>query len=192
MANAAWEHTGGEPGKARHKQSPKVSSTSARMNGITSGTWQQDRIVLSPHGDPQQLGEPVRSSSVPHKADLLCGDGFGDTQQRGCDSRLPMNALYLCSSCASFLLQQLPPLSAQPRPHPSVMLPNQRNAGGSTRHFPSLQDLHAASLQKVPRAGELLTSGFYLTFTGRGESRKGKQGKMGCKDINGAEQQAVL
>lgn len=116
MVNAAWEHAGGEPGKGLHKQSPKVSRTSARMKGITSRTWQQDRILLSPHSDPQWPGEPVGSSSVLHKADLLCRGGSGDMQQQGCDSRTSMHALYFCSSCSSFLLQQLPPLSAQPRP----------------------------------------------------------------------------
>lgn len=64
---------------------------------------------------------------------------------------------------------------------------------GSTKYSPSLQNLQTFSLQKaLCAATELLISGLCLTFTGRGESREGKQGRVvseprralprGCKD----------
>lgn len=84
MVNTTWNSgSGGRAGKrgrARHKQSPKVRNTSARMKESTSGTWQLDRVLLSLHGDPQQPVKPVKPSSATHKADPLCSDGFWGMQ----------------------------------------------------------------------------------------------------------------
>lgn len=68
----------GEGRMAQHNQSPKVRNTSARMK--ESGTWQLDRVLLSLYGGPQQPVEPVKSSSITHKADPLCSGRFGDMQ----------------------------------------------------------------------------------------------------------------